>query len=211
MHLIYALLFLLAGAAIWGAIRWYRGHERETDPIKLRMRQAAKMKWEQTAEVEEDGQGAVWTQRSVRFLRGKEEAVLWYKDATVTLVRDYAPPTFDDFIELEQWIKKNPRDAEVDAATGERLYLREIERFVIRHGHFSPLLEATATHKDFFIAVATFHKAGYLAREAPEVVAALTLDALVRYEKDRNAAFRFLTGLENDFRRTPTTGNSQAE
>jgi hypothetical protein len=200
MYLVYAILVLLGCAVIWAAIRRYRGHERETDPIKLRMRQAAKMKWKQTAEITENGQGAAWTQRSVRFVRGKEEAVLWYKDATITLVRDYAPPTFDDFIELEQWIKRNPRDTEVDAATGERLYLREIERFVIRHGHLSPLLEATATDKAFFMAVATFHKAGYMAREAPEVVAALTLDALVRYEKDRNAALRFLTSLENDFR-----------
>ena len=145
------------------------------------------------------------TQRSVRFVRGKEEAVLWYKDSTITLVRDYAPPTFDDFIELEQWIKKNPSGSELDAVTGERLYLREIERFVIRHGHFLPLLEAATSDKAFFIAVATFQKAGYVAREDSVVVAALTLEALMRYDEDRNAALRFLTGLENDFRRKPPT------
>jgi len=181
MYLAYAILVLLACAAIWAVIRWYRIREREVDPIKSRMRQAAKLKWKKIAEVTQDGQGAAWTQRSVRFVRGKEEAVLWYKDATITLVRDYAPPTFEDFIELEQWIKKNPRDTEVDAATGERLYLREIEKFVTRHGHFSPLLEATATDKAFFMALATFHKLGYAVREAPEIVAALTLDALLRF------------------------------
>ncbi len=143
-----------------GKLTVYRNRRPETDPIKLLMKQAAKMKWKQTAEVREDGQGFAWTQRSVRFARGKEEAVLWYKDATITLVRDCAPPTFDDFIELEQWIKRNPRDTEVDTATGERLYQREIERFVIRHGHFLPLLEATATDKAFFMAVATFHALG---------------------------------------------------
>jgi hypothetical protein len=149
MYLVIVFL-LAAAAAIWAAIRWYRSRELETDPIKLRMRQAAKMKWRATATVPEDGHGAAWTQASVRFVRGKEEAVLWYKDATVTLVRDYAPPTFDDFVELDRWIKRNPRDAEVDTATGERLYLREIERFVTRHGHFSSLLETTATDRDFF-------------------------------------------------------------
>jgi hypothetical protein len=39
--------------AIWAAIYWYRGRERKTDPIKLRMRQAAKLKWKQTAEITE--------------------------------------------------------------------------------------------------------------------------------------------------------------
>jgi hypothetical protein len=141
MYLVYAIIIFVACITIWAAIRWYRRRERIADPIKVRMRQAAKMKWTETARVTEDGQGALWTQRSVRFVRGKEEAVLWYKDATVTLVRDYAPPTFDDFVELERWVQKSPRDAEADAATGERLYLREIERFVIRHGHFSTLVE----------------------------------------------------------------------
>jgi hypothetical protein len=84
MYLVIVFL-LAAAAAIWAAIRWYRSRELETDPIKLRMRQAAKMKWRATATVPEDGHGAAWTQASVRFVRGKEEAVLWYKDATVTL------------------------------------------------------------------------------------------------------------------------------
>ena len=199
MYLAYAILVLLS-IAIWVAIRWDRRRERGIDPIRSRVRQAAKLKWEQTAQVIEDGQSAPWTHRSVRFARGKEEAVLWHKDATITLVRDYAPPTFDDFVELEEWIKRNPRNAELDAAAGERSYLRDIERFVIRHGYFTPLLEATTTDKSFFTAVTTFHKAGYMAQEATEVVAAVTLDALVRYGKDRSAALRFLAASEQDFR-----------
>jgi len=209
MYLIYAFVFLVAAAAIWVVVRWYRSRAHETDPIKSRLRQAARMKWRETGTVKEDGYGAAWTKRSVRFVRGKEEAVLWHKDATITLVRDYAPPTLDDFVELEQWIKRNPRDPEVDTATGERLYLREIERFVIRLGHFSSLLETTATDKDFFMAIATFHKAGYLAQEAPVVIAALTLEALMRYEKDRRAAMRFLSGLKKDI--GAGTSDSQAE
>ena len=211
MILMYVLLCLLAGFVAWGANHWYRSRKPETDPIKLLIKQAAKMKWVQTAEVREDGHGAAWTQRSVRFARGKEEAVLWPKSATITLVRNYASRMFDDFIELERWIKKNPRDPEVDIATGERLYLREIERFVIRHGHDFALLEATATDKEFFMAVATFQKAGFIAREAPEIIAALTLNALVRYKKDRKAALRLLSGFENGFRRKPSSGNGQAE
>ena len=77
MHLVIVFLLAAAAAVIWAAIRWYRSRELETDPIKSRMRQAAKMKWKETATVTEDGHGAAWTQGSVRFVRGKEEAVLW--------------------------------------------------------------------------------------------------------------------------------------
>jgi hypothetical protein len=77
MNFMYVPLSLLVGFVIWGAIRWYRHREPETDPIKSAMKQAARMKWKQTAEVEEDGQGRPWTQRSVRFERGKELAILW--------------------------------------------------------------------------------------------------------------------------------------
>src|SRR5271154_2013145 len=117
MNLIYAILVLLAGPVVWTIIRSYRDRKPETDLIKVRLKQAAKLKWNQMAEVEKDGQGAAWTRKSVRFARGEEEAVLWYKDASVTLVRDYAPPTFEDFVELELWIEENPRDADADSAT----------------------------------------------------------------------------------------------
>ena len=53
MYLAYAILVLLS-IAIWVAIRWYRLRERGIDPIKSRVRQAAKLKWEQTAQVIED-------------------------------------------------------------------------------------------------------------------------------------------------------------
>jgi hypothetical protein len=145
MYLVYAILVLLACLGIRAAIYWYRGRERETDPIKLRMRQAAKLKRSKTVEIAPDKESPTWMQRSVAFARGKEEAALWHKDATITLVRDYAPVTLDDFHEVEEWIKKNPGNSEVDSATDERLYLRQIERFVVRNGHFAPLLEAEAT------------------------------------------------------------------
>ena len=74
MNLLYLLLLLLVGFVIWAAIRWYRTGERETDPIKLRIRQAAKLKWKQTAEIAEDGKGAAWTRRSVRFVSGERRS-----------------------------------------------------------------------------------------------------------------------------------------
>jgi len=166
------------------------------------MSQAAEFGWDKTREITEDGVVTAWAKRSAGFMRGKEEAVLWYKDATVTLVRDYAPPTFDDFIELDEWIKRNPRDLGADFATGEKLYLREIERFVTRQGYFEALLEATATDEALFRAVYSFHKTGYTAREDPVVVAALTLDALIRYQKDRGSGLRWLSGLEGNIRRS---------
>jgi hypothetical protein len=92
---------------------------------------SGQLKWKQTAEITENGQGAEWTKRSVRFVRGKEEAVLWHKDATVTLVRLYVPLDFDDFIELEEFITKHPREPDLDDATSERKYLQEMELFLL--------------------------------------------------------------------------------
>ena len=93
---------LFACSAVWLAIRRYRSRQRGSDPYKSRIRQAAKFGWKQIAEVPEDGFGAAWTQRSIRFARRDEEAVLWHKDATITLVREDAPFNFDDFSRLEE-------------------------------------------------------------------------------------------------------------
>ena len=51
--------------------------------------------------------------------RHKEEAVLWYEDATITLVGLNAPLDFDDFIELEEFLVKYPREHDIDDAAGE--------------------------------------------------------------------------------------------
>lgn len=200
MYMTYVILAFLACGAILAAIVWFRGRRRDTDPFESKIRQATKLKWKKTAEITKDGEGASWARRSVRFVRGKEEAVLWHKDATVILVRDHAPPTFDDFIELERWIESNPRDPDADTVTGEILYLRKIERFVTRAGYFEPLLEARATDKGFFALESLLHKVGYAASEDAEVLAALTLDALIRYQKDRNTGLRWLSGFEKDIR-----------
>ena len=106
------------------------------------------MKWNKTAEVNEDGQWAPWTRRSVHFARGKEEAVLWYKDAAITLVRRNVPFQFDDFLELETFISNYPRENDIDGiddVAGELKYLREIELFVVRHGYQDDLIHIKAT------------------------------------------------------------------
>jgi tetratricopeptide (TPR) repeat protein len=43
------------------------------------------------------------------------------------------------------------------------LYSREIEKFIIRYGHFDTLLMAEGTDKEFFFACAKYHEAAYLA------------------------------------------------
>ena len=200
MYLAYAILVLLVCAAIWVAIRWYRSLKSEPDPIKLRMKQAAKMKWKKTAEVKEDGYGAPWAQRSVRFARGKEEAVLWYKDATITLVRLNVPFDFDDFIELEEFIAKHPREHDIDDAIGELKDLREIELFVIRHGYREDFIYIKATDIRFLTAFGNLFKAGYAAGEESVVIGALVLDGILRHKKDQIGAINFLTRLIDDMR-----------
>ena len=205
------LVALFASSAVWLAIRWYRSRQRESDPYKSRIRQAAKFGWKQIVDVPEDGFGAAWTQRSMRFARGDEEAVIWHKDATITLVKVDAPFTFDDFVDLEEWIKANPVDPTVDNATDAELYIREIERFVVRHGHYMSFLEARATDKDFFMCFYRLYKAGYGAQENPRLIAGLMLEALMLYPKDRDKALRFLSGFANDVKREPRINSNHPE
>lgn len=198
---VYAIVPPLASIVLWVAIRWYWGRRRETDPIKLRMRQAAKLNWKQTDEVTKDGDGAPWTKRSVLFLRGNEEAVLWHKDARITLVRLSLPFDFDDFIELEEFIAKHPREADLDEATGELRYLREIELFFVRHGYRDDLMRIRATDYAFLVAFGKLVKAGYAAGEDVGVVAALVLHVIQFHEHDRERAIRWLTRTTEDFNR----------
>jgi hypothetical protein len=133
---------LFAGGVVWLAIRWYRNRQHEPDPYNANVRQAAKFGWRQTAEVPEDGFGAAFTQRSFRFARGDEEAVLWQKDATITLVRVNAPLNFDDFFKLEEFIRAYPEDTPVVEPIDEGRYIREIDKFAMRHGHYWSFYEA---------------------------------------------------------------------
>jgi hypothetical protein len=192
---------ILTGAFAWAALRWYRSRDSETDPVKLRMRQAARLRWRQASEIETDGQPTSWARRSVRFVRGKEEAVLWHKDATVTLVRLDAPIDFEDFVELEEFIAKHPRDPDLDNATGELKYLREIDLFVARHGYRDDLLHIQATDYAFLVAFGKYYKAGYAAGVESVVVAALLLDVVKIYDKDRDRerSLRWLTSTTEDF------------
>lgn len=171
------MYFWLAGivlAAISGYALYFfwkvRGH-----PAQVLLRESANMGWVQTGIVNRDGDPVAWAKRSVRLARGSEEAVIWYKDATITLVRVHAPPTFNDFLELERWIGDNPNDEDNEETNAEIVYLREIEKYVTRMGYFDSLLEAHATDELFFLACTKFYKAGYLTDQPAQVVAALTL------------------------------------
>lgn len=191
------LSFLLASLAILAALRWYRG--RPLDPFQFKTKQAAKLKWKQSGAVTKDGQAAPFTKRSIRFVRGSEEAVLWYKDANVTLVRLNVPFEFDDFLELEDFLKTHPR--ETDDATEEIKYLREIELFFIRHGYRDDMMQTQATDYDFFVALAKLCKAGYAAGVESLVVAPFVLHAFQFYTKDRDRTLRWLTSTAEDFHR----------
>ena len=158
-------------------------------------RQAKEMGWVRTGTVKRDGYPVAWTKRYVRFGRGNEEAVVWHKDATVTLVRAHAPPTFGSFFELEHWLAKNPNESHDGEADGEKLYLQRIDKHITRMGYFQTLLEAQATDQIFYLECTKFWKSGYLAGESAEVVATLTLDAFMRYEKDRMGSVAFMAGV----------------
>jgi hypothetical protein len=206
MHPIYAILVLLACGAILAVILWSRSR-REVSPFELRIRQARKFKWKKVAEIFKDGEGASWTKRSVRFIRGKEEAVLWHKDAKITLVRLHLPLDFDDFIELEEFIARHPREADLDGATDELKYLREMELFFVRHGYRDDLMHIQATDYAFVVAYGNLFKSGYAAGEDSVVVAALVLQAIRFYERDRERSISWLARTADDFNRARPGGN----
>ena len=83
-------------------------------------------------------------------------------------------------------------DGEADE---EKLYLQGIDKHITRMGYFQTLLEAQATDQTFYLECTKFWKSGYLAGESAEVVATLTLDALIRYEKDRMGSVEFMAGV----------------
>jgi hypothetical protein len=195
-------LITLAAAASCAYALWSLWKSYTDDPVQVLLRQATRMNWVQTATVEKDGQGAVWTKRSIRLRRNDEEAVIWYKNATITLVRVPRPETFKTFVELEQSLAENQENNDDDETPHEKLYLCEIERFVIRHGYYQSLLEVQGTDETFCIASFKLYKVGYLADEAPTVIAALTLDALSQYHEDRRRSLEFLIWMENDYRST---------
>jgi hypothetical protein len=111
----------------------------------------------------------------------------------------YVPIDFNDFIELETFIAKHPREPDLDDATGERKYLQEMELFFVRHGYRDDLLHIQATDYAFLAAFGKLFKAGYAAGEDSVVVAALVLHAIQFYEQDRERSIGWLTRTTDDF------------
>lgn len=109
------------------------------------------------------------------------------------------PFDFDDFIELEEFIVKHPREHDIDDAIGELKDLREIELFVIRHGYREDFIYIKATDIQFLTAFGKLFKAGYAANESA-VIAPLVLGGILRYKKDPNDAVNFLTRFIDDIR-----------
>jgi hypothetical protein len=166
----------------------------ELGPFELKIKQAAAFKWTKKAEITKDGEDASWAKRCVQFIRGDEEAVLFHKNATITLVRDVSLD-FDDFSELEEFIKEHPKEANDDEETEELRYLREMELFFIRRGYRDSMMHILATEYPFMEAYCNVFKAGYAARENCALVAALVLDAIQYYEQDRDYSLRRLTAI----------------
>ena len=133
--------------------------------------------------------------------------MLWRKDAKITLVRLSVPFDFDDFIKLEDFIAKHPREADLDDANGERKYLHEMELYFVRHGYRDDMMHIQATDYSFFVAFGKLVKAAYAAGENNIVLAALVLNAIEFYEQDRERSIRWLTRMTEDFTRPAPQGS----
>jgi hypothetical protein len=91
--------------------RW-RSRAR-THPAEVLVKQAVSMGWQKESEISKDGNPRPRVKRSVRLVRDDDEAVVWYHDATVTLVRR-VPESLDDFVELERWLATHEADDDDD-------------------------------------------------------------------------------------------------
>jgi TPR repeat protein len=133
-------------------------------------------------------------------MRDTEEAIIWHKTGNVLLVRLDCPITFDNFVELERWLAREEKRAEpeedAEEASEEILYYREIQKYVIRHGYFEPLVETQGTDERFFTASMRVQKAGYLAGKPVNVVAALILKSLECYGESRKLSLEYLADFE---------------
>jgi hypothetical protein len=134
------LVAAICAGALWSL---WKAHSH---PAQVLLRQAINMNWVQAGTIKRDGY------RNVRLTRENEEAIIWHKTGNVLLVRVHCPLTFDDFIELERWLAHEEKSAEPgdeEDVGGEILYYREIEKYIIRHGYFEPLLHVEATDEEF--------------------------------------------------------------
>jgi hypothetical protein len=170
-----------------------------THPADALVKQAISMGWQKESEIPKDGYPRPWAKRSVRLVRDDDEAVAWYQDATVTLIRR-APLSFDDFVELERWLATHEADDDDDEEVSPEIqYYRDIERFVVRQGHFEDMVAAEGTDEFFCKAVMNFRKAGYLAQEDAPVIAMITLEALLKHRTDRQGSILFMVGIIKQF------------
>lgn len=178
---------VICALALWAL--W----KRHNHPAQVLARQAAGLNWVQVGTIRKDGY------RNARLMRDNEEAIIWHKSGNVLLVRLHCPITFDNFIELERWLAREEKSEEPEDAeevSEEKLYYREIEKFITRHGYFEPLIETQGTDERFFVASMRVQKAGYLAGQPVNVVAAVILKALECYGKNRELSLEYLAQFE---------------
>lgn len=167
-----------------------------TDQSHVLGRQAANMNWIAVGRVE-DADGY----KNVKLARNGMEAVISFQNKNVELVYPPHSAPFKDFIELERWITKLEEDDinEEELDDEELNYYEEINRITASYGFYEPLLELQGTDPEFCIASMDLHKTGYETGKSPRSVAALTVEAVHEYKKNRELSIIFLQTLAENF------------
>ena len=190
------LIGVVVAVAAWALWSFWKVH---ANPAQKRLRQAISMNWVVAGEVKKDGY------RIVRLTRENEEVVISYKTCDVHLIRPHLALTFDDFVELEQWLAREgerPKEEEDDddeQLRDFRVFFRAFERIIALHGYFEELISAQGTDEQFAIASMKLLRAGAFARKTPDTVAALVVKALAQYDKNRTGALEFLAKHGADY------------
>jgi len=167
-------------------------------PSHVLGRQAANMNWVAIGTIE-DAAGF----RDLRVTRAGIEAVISFRHGNVRLVVPRHQASFRDFVELERWLGAQELRADGGEETHdgdpEILFYRAVEKYITEMGFYEPLLVLQGSDEQYCIAAMKMQKAGYYARKSPKVVGALTMDAVRKYDANRELAILFLQALERRF------------
>lgn len=96
-------------------------------------------------------------------------------------------------------VRAQTRTTEGSLSKAEVHFYKSVEGYIRTMRSYDRLLELQRADEQFCVAVFKVYKAGYQAGQLPKVVGALTMEAVKRYQPNRELAILFLRALEKRF------------
>lgn len=183
--------WLLAAGVIFyiGRAMW-RAHKHPSTKLGV---QAAGLGWGTLGHIKDN---AGYSKHRVG--RGPYEALILFRTGEVQLIQPEVQQPFNDFIEVDRWIREFEQDAkETDP---EALYIRSVEAVVQALGRLTRLRQIEETDECFALSVSMACTMAFGANVSHKVVGHLVRDAVNHYENDPALAIAFLDSLVSKWR-----------